>query len=247
MRYYNPESEDYQAELKEKLVEPWQEDLLKINPDYVFWGIHEDYMSGGKGWNSPLEADSWSDMTLDLDELNEVVNFYFELHRESKDCPDCNNGWSDRAWELNQSFYDRSDMAWTNNLCQEAVNILWNRKNSSVRRQFPDEIPTADEVNQWNKDSDRLFGGIDKYEAVTAQCEVEGVDTTCQSCNGRAFHYVGDKCEVSLTLWILHPRKGCSRGFEIRNIEQKDLPEIYKFLNEAAERNANRFSRIPTQ
>jgi hypothetical protein len=50
-----------------------------------------------------------------------------------------------------------------------------------------------------------------------------------------------DTKEISLTLWWLHPRKGCSRGILIKKIE---VPAIQDFLKEAAERNADRFAKL---
>lgn len=51
---------------------------------------------------------------------------------------------------------------------------------------------------------------------------------------------------LSLTLWILHPRKGCSRGVEIKKIEKHEMESVYAFLRSGAERNAERFSKLPT-
>lgn len=42
-----------------------------------------------------------------------------------------------------------------------------------------------------------------------------------------------------------HPRKGCSRGIEVQNVQESELPEIFAWLRQAAERNAERFSRLP--
>jgi hypothetical protein len=47
-------------------------------------------------------------------------------------------------------------------------------------------------------------------------------------------------------MWVLHPRKGCSRGVEVKNIKQNELPEIFKYLRSAADRNAERFGKIST-
>jgi hypothetical protein len=57
--------------------------------------------------------------------------------------------------------------------------------------------------------------------------------------------YTEDTAHVNLVLWLLHPRKGCSRGVEIQRIQQEDLPEVFEYLRKAADRNAERFSKIP--
>ena len=70
-------TDDYDKEHLEDLnAEQWMVDCLKMNPDYPFWGNHEDYMMGGSGWDKPVELESFDELWT-LDELNEVVNFYF--------------------------------------------------------------------------------------------------------------------------------------------------------------------------
>ena len=49
---------------------------------------------------------------------------------------------------------------------------------------------------------------------------------------------------AGLVLWFLHPRKGCSRGVEIKRIEEAEIPEVVAYLQQAAKRNAERFSAL---
>lgn len=49
---------------------------------------------------------------------------------------------------------------------------------------------------------------------------------------------------LCLTLWMLHPRKGCSRGVEISRVEPSEIPSILSWLKIAADRNASRFSKL---
>jgi len=53
------------------------------------------------------------------------------------------------------------------------------------------------------------------------------------------------KPQLALQLWIIHPRKGASRGVYIKNIQQSELPTVFEWLNKAASQNAERFSKIP--
>jgi hypothetical protein len=143
MRQYNPGSEYFereQAEAKELNAPDWMLQVLTMNPNYTSWGPHENYMSGdGAGWSSPVFYDSWSMFDFGLDDLNELVNFYFEVEKP---------------------------------------------KNVAV---------------------------------------------------------------LNLVLWYIHPRKGASRGVEVKNIQQSDLPNIIKHLKEARDRNFNRFSKLDKQ
>ena len=128
-----------EEELDELNAEDWMMSLLDLNPDYVYWGNFEDYMSNkGSGWNSALEYDNWSEM-FGLDELNECVNFYFEVHRESKACLKCDeSGYNEATKQISNDWYsfDRSkwirvrdgrqynDFAWCNHINDNEVEAL---------------------------------------------------------------------------------------------------------------------------
>ncbi len=86
---------------------------------------------------------------------------------------------------------------------------------------------------------------INRSILVDARCKRLGVPRDCELCKGHGHCFTEPKAHVNLILWILHPRKGCSRGVEIKRIEQDDLPAVFKWLRAAADRNAERFSKIP--
>jgi hypothetical protein len=125
MRHY-PEADDTydQEELARLNAQDWQVEQLKLNPDYVSWGPHEDYMwvknrdEGGKGgWNARILLKNWNAFIrgedgeggLGLDDLNECVNFYFSLERSAEDCPSCTgNGYHPDAQWVSESWYKTS-------------------------------------------------------------------------------------------------------------------------------------------
>jgi hypothetical protein len=108
-------------------------------------------------------------------------------------------------------------------------------------------VPTAAEVNAGqNKRGLHSHDGINRSILIERRLERLGIPKTCNRCDGHGHQYTKPKAHVNLILWLLHPRKGCSRGVEIKNIQQSDLPAVYKFLRQAAERNAERFSKIPS-
>jgi len=86
-----PNSESDQEELAKLNIESWMVEQLRLNPNYVFWGPHEDCMwQEGEGWSSRVLLQMWGDFKLfELDDLNEVVNFYFYLWRPSEKCQCC--------------------------------------------------------------------------------------------------------------------------------------------------------------
>lgn len=60
------------------------------------------------------------------------------------------------------------------------------------------------------------------------------------------FYFENDNEEygLSLQMWIIHPRKGASRGVALRNIKEKDVDIIIDYLNGAKERNSMRFEKL---
>jgi hypothetical protein len=71
--------------------QPWQLEVLKLNPDYTSWGVYEDYMSKtGNGWDCAQFFQTWSAFgPWTLDSYNEVVNFYFQTTQPHHQCPTC--------------------------------------------------------------------------------------------------------------------------------------------------------------
>lgn len=242
MRHHDDE------EAKRLNAEPWQLALLDLNPGYVSWGPHEGYMwTKDGGWNSPQISATWADFKgWNLDDLNECVNFYFSIHRPNKECPACGgNGYHEKAQQIVNTFYahmnDRGEH-WNDKITQDELDALKEAKRV-------DQSATVESVNADNRPGARKMGhdGVNRHILTEARLKRVGLPVTCDKCEGRGYVYTSDKAHASLTLWWLHPRKGCSRGLEVTTIEQADLPAIYALLREAAARNAERFSRIPTE
>lgn len=242
-------------DIAEIMAQPWQLELLKMNPEYTSWGPHEDYMwVKGDGWNSPVIKDSWNEFKdWKLNEFNECVNFYFELHRKSKNCS-CGDGYHPDARKIVDSFYSHRDpqgIGWKDKITQDEYDALLKEgrvdcKNYNAPKEEREYL-SLEEVNKQNSPYGRGMGhdSINQHILIEARLKRLGIPMLCEICNGKAYSYVEDFATVNLVLWMLHPRKGASRGVEIKNITQEDLPEVFAFLNEAAERNANRFNKIP--
>lgn len=134
MRYY-PTNDDAQ-EVKELNAAPWQLELLKLNPSYLSWGNYEDYMRDkDAGWRSPVELNTFSEKWK-LDELNELVNFYFEIYRKHHECPYCEGTCYNAATkEIQEGWYSArkekwiwvnehrryNDLAWSNHITDDEV------------------------------------------------------------------------------------------------------------------------------
>lgn len=318
MRTY-PEDASDSEELARLNVEPWQSDLLKLNPSYVFWGPHEDYMwKEGEGWDSRITVARWKDNKIGLDELNEVANFYFKLTRDAVDCDACGGrGLTPEARRIDEQWYGKASFdpvaygatpltvdhpalvaearrqidrspgyygtgeaavqrecrrlfelwrgQWCHHLIQADVDALVaaDRLWDFTRRPRTEEqkaklaetggywmpegnghTPTADEVNAWSL-SGIAHDAINSWACVRARCEREGIPMTCPKCDGHGHLYTAERGHVELVLWLLHPRKGASRGVEYQLIEQDDLPSVFAFLREARDRNAERFAKVP--
>lgn len=271
MRSY-PEGESDQKELKVLNAKDWQVDLLKLNPNYVHWGCFEDYMSEKeRGWSSRVITSTWKGFEFGLDKLNECVNFYFQLYRKNHECPHCETtNYNPQTKQISDDWYDfaHKGTKWSRNISDvevealmkagrisdvskfhgyydEETNKWWKFENRQKIECEKPEFPSANSVNEWSK---TRFGhdAINKWICVEARAKHLGVFGHCDKCEG-GYIYDEPEGKVALQLWILHPRKGCSRGVYIEEIKEDDLPEVFKYLKEAADRNQNRFSKVIQQ
>jgi hypothetical protein len=241
---------------KDLKADKWMLDLLKLNPAYTSWGPYEDYMRGPKdGWNSPQFRDGWESLDFGLDDLNEVVNFYFEIERANKPCVACDSsGQNPATKKIADDYYDfdNTGRRWRDNITQEEVEALQAKGrlcswDAAQKKRVP-LVVTAEQVNEANRRGG-LFGelvhdSINCWILVEARARRLGVYGNCAECRGSGHIYTEPKAHVNLILWVLHPRKGCSRGVEVKNITRKDLPKVFAYLKRAAQRNANRFRKV---
>ena len=73
----------------------------------------------GSGWDAPCIVASWKEHGFSLDELNEVVNFYFEINKPSVKCKTCGgNGHHPDAQWITESWYSHSS-PFTNQTAEE--------------------------------------------------------------------------------------------------------------------------------
>lgn len=123
----NRRDESDMKDLEKLKAEKWQIDLLAKNPGYVWWGNYEDYMSDkDSGWRSPTEVESPDDL-WELDDYNEVVNFYFELNRKHHNCLHCDGqGINKETKQLSDDWYDfgKTGRRWRNNIGEVEVEAL---------------------------------------------------------------------------------------------------------------------------
>lgn len=241
MRYY-PEKDD-QQELELLHADSWQIELLKKNPSYLGWGNYEDYMwKKGSGWDCAVELKSWSEHWK-LDELNELVNFYFEVYRENHKCEHCEGSAYNKAtFQLSEDFYDfqNTGRRWCDNITQDEVVAL------QAQGRLEKRSLTAHEVNQANKKAGLGYlnhDGINRWILIETRAKRLGIWGTCEHCY-EGYIYDEPKAKVGLQLWMIHPRKGCSRGVFIKEIKENEVPKVIKYLKKAAERNQERFSKL---
>ena len=234
-------------------AEPWMLDCLRMNPSYVHWGPGDDYMHGrGDGWDSGQSMATWEEFgPWHLDELNEVVHFYFHATRSSVECQSCGgSGHNPETRAIEEDFYDlRGDGSrrWCNKITQDEVDALVAQGRLQRRREGGPL--TADEVNAANSARGSLFGAlshdaINRWILVEARALRLGVFGQCTECGGEGSVYTSPAATLGLVLWFLHPRKGASRGVEIQCIQRDELPAVFAFLREAARRNAERFQKV---
>lgn len=280
-------------------AKPWQVELLAMNPEYLGWGPHEDYMwTLSDGWNSEKTFTSWAEFgPWGLDDLNECVNFYFSLERKSEDCKTCGGKGAhpDAQW-VSESFYSHSSPFKHKDFREQQAEAVMARFGGESRSlhghgNYPSEETfakyklefrafcesmvrdgggwkgritqdeadalitegrakageTADQINAQNQDGARGLGhdAINRWILVKARCARFGIPYQCPDCEGHGHTFIEPDAQVFLTLWWLHPRKGCSRGIEVQNIQREELPAVVAFLQAARKRNDERFAKLP--
>ena len=244
LRSFNKKNEWDLEELKKLNAEDWQIKCLLKNPNYVYWGNYEDYMTDKNSqWGSPQEIESVDDL-WELNDLNEVVHFYFFIERENHTCPDCNGeGLNKETCEINRSFYDfeMKGNRWCEKITQDEVDALWEA--GRLTSTFKDK-PTAEEVNKKAKEG-VFHDAINRWILVKARAKRLGVYGDCENKDCvDGYIYDKEKATLSLQMWILHPRKGASRGVILKDIKEHEVEKVIAYLKEARDRNNERFSRL---
>lgn len=243
MRYY-PETDSDKKEVERLNAEAWMIKALKKNPDYNGWGNHEDYMIKDSGWDSRQYIDS-ADELWEMDDLNELVNFYFNICRESEECSSCGqSGYNPETTQIGEDWYDfeGTGRRWCNSITQDEVDALW--ESNRLKSEFK-EKPTADQVNEWSKNVRGIgHDAINRHICVKQRAERLGVYGLCEECNGEGYVYTEPAAKLQLQMWFLHPRKGCSRGVLLKEVKQHEMETVIKYLKEARQRNWDRFSKL---
>lgn len=248
-RYINLEG-PIELECLERLnPSSWQLAAMAMNPGYVSWGVGEDYMPSSErdgGWASSKSNATWNDFgPWELDDLNECVNFYFFLERDSEDCEVCHgSGINPETERIANSFYDHQSptgKGWHDQITQDEVQALLDA--GRLHLDSEGQSPTAEEVNQWQRGRGLGHDAINRWILIEARAKRLGVYGHCPHCD-QGTVYTSDETKLGLMLWMLHPRKGCSRGVEVLEITESELPQVYAWLRGAAARNAARFSSL---
>ncbi len=250
MRRHPDEDIDFnQTEFDRYKAAPWMVAALRCNPEYCWWGPGDEYMTlRGDGWNVSRLVGSWKEFDSQLNNLNEVVNFYFEVRRDSEDCKACfGSGYNAETYELSQTFYDSDNFSannkrWCDDITQDELIAL----QEQGRLRGKDSV-TIEQVNAANHEwgfNDLKHDAINRHILIETRAKRLGVYGKCSKCGGHGHIFTEPEAHLALVLWILHPRKGASRGVDIARVERTDLPAIREFLQLAAKRNADRFGKL---
>lgn len=105
-------------------------------------------------------------------------------------------------------------------------------------------LPTAEQVNEWEDGKGFGHDAINRCICIETRAKREGVYGLCEDCKGRGYVFTEPEAKLQLQLWMIHPRKGCSRGVFVHEILQEEIPQVRELLREAADRNAERFSKV---
>ena len=171
------------------------------------------------GWETRVLKKAWSDFQWGLNDLNECVNFYFSVERASVRCTACDqSGQNPATKRIADEFYAHSSptgKGWDDAITDDEVDALW--EHERLKHDFK-EKPSAAAVNARQRGRGMGHDGINRWILIETRAKRLGVYGTCESCGGEGNIFTEPAAYVSLTLWMLHPRKGASRGVEIGGI-----------------------------
>lgn len=251
-------------------AEPWMLEALKLNPSYVHWGNHEDYMaSRDAGWREAAEVETVADLWAQ-DEWNEVVHGYFFIDRDTDQCSSCDgSGYNPETRKITEDWYGRRNPRdrWCTSLTQDEVDALiragrlreltkciaWVDEGQWVHYDreaggpvpYTGEIPTLtpEEVNKW-AERGLNHDAINRMICVETRATRLGVYGKCPDCGGDGRIFTEGKPRLALQLWMIHPRKGAARGLIVRDVAQGDIPTVQAYFKTALDRTAGRFSKL---
>lgn len=143
---------------------------------------------------------------------------------------------------------------WCDDITQDEVDALVAagrlRSFDAAKREWISVPRTAVEVNTANAQGakhlrhDLSHDGINRGILIETRARRLGVWGTCPSCEGNGYVFTAPRGHLNVVLWILHPRKGCSRGVRVRNLSETDAAAAKAWLVAAARRNAVRFGKL---
>ena len=226
------------------MPEPWMVECLRMNPNFLVWGPYDDYMNkdDGGGYDNRIIYETWKDFgPWELDDYNEVVNFYFEIERKTEVCKSCEkSGLNKNAKTLFDAWESNDKTIFEHYLTQIEVKAFW--EHNFLKKIFKVE-PTSEQIFAWSKTR------LGKKELdYWLWCEIptitDGYFSNCKNCKGYGRNFTEPETKLGLVLWVLHPRKGASCGIHIKQIRKNELPDVIDFLQRAAQRNSERFSKV---
>jgi hypothetical protein len=244
LKHFNPADEYHkyeQADAERLGAEPWQIELVKLNPEYCGWVEYT------------IEYGSWGDFgPWHLDDLNELAAFYFTVDRDNEECPVClGNGYHEKAQQVVRTFYQhschRGETEWCDKITQDELDYL-------IEKGRINEGASLSEVNLANSPGRPMplggrkgvvnHDGINRCYLIEKRLERLGLPKVCENCEGHGYVFTSPTPRVDLALWIRQPRKERSHRVLVKHIQKDELGDVREFLAKGAKRVLDQFSVI---
>lgn len=124
----------------------------------------------------------------------------------------------DGKTEVTNYFFDEEKGCWMGFIRTTGI------KGKLVKVKEPTEYPTAAEVNAAQNQRGmgfRSHDAINRWILIETRAKRLGVYGKCEHCEGRGYIFDEPEGKLGLQLWMLHPRKGCSRGICINEVTKE--------------------------
>ena len=148
--------------------EQWQLDVIATNNAYVGWGNGQDYMfEKDSGWSTSIRLAQTSEL-ITLDDLNELINFYFLIDKNTVTCTTCDGLGTSITYKVYLDLLQNNKDAY-NTIYQNYIN----KKQKNPWTSLSDLVLFSCEENGFNPNCLACKGYGYSYEEAPARLQLQ--------------------------------------------------------------------------
>lgn len=131
-------------------------------------------------------------------------------------------------------FYDENDHLWKK--------IISENGESKIVIIPEPQYPTASQINK-SYENGLGHDAINRGILVKQRATRMGVYGHCEDCDGEGYIKLSEDY-LTLYIWLLHPRKGSSKGMTVKRVSIEDFKEVKEYLSLSIEAHKKHFKWV---